>query len=402
MLFELILFILVVISGLTVARYFSNEKKDVKRLRWLWVYHLFFGGVYAFLTFIDKGSDSVKYWRVSKTVTGEEAWNYLFMSRGTYAMYALNYFPSAVLDLSYFLLTTLYSLWGFIGLCFFYRIASDVIPQNSKVKSLYLFPTIFFFPTLHFWSAGVGKDSLLFTCIGAFIFALMKINRRYMLLVVSIGISYFVRPHVALYLLMSFAMTYLVNTKIQVYKRILLSMLLIGVSIIILPKLMEFAKVEEISLDSYNKFAEEKAQILSRGNVGSRVDMSNYPLPLKVFTFLYRPLFFDVTSVPSLLASIENLFLLFLSYNVIRNQPIKVFRRSPFIIKGMVFFLLIGSTVSSMSLGNLGIMIRMRNMFLPALFIYILWSYSCQTEKKLKEQKRLLAKKELELQNAIV
>jgi hypothetical protein len=402
MLLELILFILVVIAGLNIARYFSNAKKDNKRLRWLWIYHLFFGGVYAFLTFIDKGTDSVKYWKMAKTITAEEAWNYLFMSRGTYAMYSLNYFPSAVLDLSYFSLTSLYSLWGFIGLCFFYRIAADVIPQNSKIKSVYLFPTIFFSPTLHFWSGGVGKDTLLFTCIGAFIFALMKINRRYMLLVLSIGISYFVRPHVALYLLMSFAMTYLVNTKIQMYKRVLLSLLLIGVSIIILPKLMEFAKVEDLSLDSYNKFAQEKAQILSRGNVGSRVDMSNYPLPLKVFTFLYRPLFFDVSSVPSLLAAIENMFLLFLSYNVIRYQPIKVFRRSPFIIKGMVFFLLIGSTVSSMSLGNLGIMIRMRNMFLPALFIYILWSYSCQTEKKLKEQKRLLAKKELELQNAIV
>ena len=400
MLLELILFFLVLISGLNTARYFANTKKDTKRLRWLWLYHLFFGQVYALLTFLDKGTDSVKYWKMAKTLSGEEAWNYLFMNRGTYAMYSLNYFPSAVLDLSYFSLTTIYSLWGFIGLCFFYRIAADVVPQNSKIKSVYLFPTIFFLPTLHFWSGGVGKDTLLFTCIGAFIYAIMKINRRYMLIIISIGISYFVRPHVALYLLMAFAMTYLMNTKIQVYKRVLLSMVLIGICIIILPKLMEFAKVEDLSLDSYNKFAEQKAQLLSRENVGSRVDMSNYPLPLKVFTFLYRPLFFDATSVPSIFASAENVLLLILSFNVIRYQPIKVFRRSPFVIKGMFFFLIIGSTISSMSLGNLGIMIRMRNMFLPALLIYILWSYSYQTQKKMRERKQLIAKRELELLNA--
>jgi hypothetical protein len=393
MIFELILFFLILISGFTLSKYFSNEKKDVKRLRALWLYHLFFSVAYSYLTTQDTSSDSLKYWRVAKTISGSQALEFLFQERGTLAMYALNYFPSAVLDLSYLSLSTIYALFGFIGICFFYRIASEVIPQNSKVGSVYLFPTIFFLPTLHFWSSGVGKDTLLFTCVGGFVYALMKINRRYILLLLSIGASYFVRPHITVYLLLSFALAYLVNTKIQLYKRVLLSLLLLGASVVILPKLMEFAKIEELSLDSYSKFAEQKAEILSRANVGSRVDMSNYPLPLKVFTFLYRPLFFDINSIPSLLASIENLFLLFLSYKVIRNSPVKVFKSSPYIIKGLFFFLILGATISSMSLGNLGIMIRMRNMFLPAMLIYILWAYSYQTQRALKERNRLIANK---------
>ena len=401
MLFESILFILVLISGLTVAKYFSHAQKDIKRLRLLWLYHLFFSFAYAYLTTLDTSSDSLKYWRVAKTLNASQAWAFLFEERGTLAMYALNYFPSAVLDLSYLSLSTLYALFGFVGICFFYRIASDVIPQNSKVKSVYLFPTLFFLPTLHFWSSGVGKDTLLFTCAGGFVYALMKIEKRYLLLLCSIGASYFVRPHITVYLLLSFALAYLVNTKIQLYKRVMLSLLLLGASIVILPKLMEFAKIEELSLDSYSKFAEQKAEILSRANVGSRVDMSNYPLPLKVFTFLYRPLFFDINSLPSLLASIENLFLLFLSYNVIRNSPVKVFKKAPYVIKGLFFYLMLGATVSSMSLGNLGIMIRMRNMFLPAMLIYILWAYSYQTQKILKERNRPIANKKQALANTV-
>ena len=42
----------------------------------------------------------------------------------------------------------------------------------------------------------------------------------------------------------------------------------------------------------------------------------------------------------------------------------------------MVFFLIIGTLAFSQSLGNVGIMIRMRNMFLPGLIIFLLWHFS--------------------------
>ena len=308
------------------------------------------------------------------------------MSRGTFAMYSINYIPAAVLGLSFFMLTVMYSLWGFIGFCFFYRIAEDIIPNNSKLKSIYIFPTILFLPSLHFWSAGVGKDTLLFTCIGGFIYAMMNLQRRYIVLIITIVISLLVRPHITLFLFMSFAAAYLFNTKIQVYKRVLLSLLLAGVCIALIPKLMEYAKLEELSVNSYNQFAQEKAQILSRANVGSRVDMSSYPLPLKIFTFLYRPLPFDVHNMSALMAAVENVILLYLTYLAIRRRPKYLFKRAPFIIKGMFFLLLIGATMSSISLGNLGIMIRMRNMFLPCMLIYILWSLSYHTQLALNKR----------------
>jgi hypothetical protein len=50
--------------------------------------------------------------------------------------------------------------------------------------------------------------------------------------------------------------------------------------------------------------------------------------------------------------------------------------------------MLIGSIAFSLALGNVGIMIRMRNMFLPGFIIFILWTLSYAHERKLKSQNK--------------
>ena len=63
-----------------------------------------------------------------------------------------------------------------------------------------------------------------------------------------------------------------------------------------------------------------------------------------------------------------------------RSQPIAAFAKAPFVIKGLVFFLIVGTLAFSQSLGNVGIMIRMRNMFLPGMLIYLMWVFSYQQQ----------------------
>ena len=149
---------------------------------------------------------------------------------------------------------------------------------------------------------------------------------------------------------------------------------------------MQYAKIEEASIDSFSEFSSQKAGLLSRTTTGSRIDISSYPLPLKLFTFLYRPLFFDINGLPALFASIENLFLLILSIRVLKNNPIETFKKAPMPIKGMLLYLFIGTLAFSQTLGNLGIIIRMRNMFLPGLLIFFLWSFSYAREKNIKKK----------------
>ena len=87
-------------------------------------------------------------------------------------------------------------------------------------------------------------------------------------------------------------------------------------------------------------------------------------------------LFFDINGIPAILASFENLLLLLLTFKVLRKKPLRAYKAAPIIIKWLLILLIIGTFVFSQALGNLGIMLRMRNMFLPGMLIFILWALS--------------------------
>lgn len=352
------------------------SQQDISTLKKLFFYHLLFGAYYCFFI---KG-DAVGYWMTAKMLSPDEFALYFAEQKGTYFLFALNYYPANVLGLSYFTGTMLYSLIGFIGLALFYVVAVQVVPYNSKFGNYTLFPLVFFMPNLHFWSCSVGKDTLLFFCISIFAYGLLKIQKRLPLVLLALLLSYFVRPHITMFLVVAFGLSYVMSSKVSTAQRMIFSVVLIGVGIAILPSVMEFARIEEASVDSFEQFSDTKAGLLSRASAGSRIDISSYPFPLKVFTFLYRPLFFDINGIPAAIASVENLLLLIISFSIFRNKPVQTFKAAPFVIKGLVFFLIIGTLAFSQSLGNLGIMIRMRNMFLPGFLIFILWSYSYQKQ----------------------
>jgi len=381
---DLIVVLLIVASGLGFTSVFKDTlpASQLKHLKNLWLYHIVFGLYYCF--FVQ--GDAIGYWRIAQEMTSEDFYKFINEQKGTYFLFAVNYFPAKLLGLSYLSGTMLYTLMGFIGLSYFYVIAYQTIPSNPKYGKYQLFPLVFFMPNLHFWSCGVGKDTLLFLCIGMFAYGLLLPAKRIFLLLFALALSYYIRPHITLFLLVAFGLSYVFSSKVSGAKRVMLSVILIGIGIAILPSVMEFAKIEETTIDSFEQFSEKKADLLSRASSGSRIDISSYPFPLKVFTFLFRPLFFDINGIPAAIASFENLALLVITVNIFKNKPVQMFKAAPFVVKGLVIFLIIGTLAFSQSLGNLGIMIRMRNMFLPGLLIFILWSFSYQqrNNKKIK------------------
>ncbi|NRT15113.1 hypothetical protein HNP99_001460 [Flavobacterium sp. 28A] len=353
----------------------------MKNLRNLWSFHLLTTVGFYLLT-NNGGGDAWGYWTLARRMNFNDFIVNIQTAKGTYFMHALNYFPANVLDMDFFTNTLLFSLLGYIGITFFYTICEQVVPNNTYYSKFWLFPLLFFMPNLHFWSSGIGKDTILFMCIGMFCYAMLNVIKRLPLLILSLLISYLVRPHIALFLVVSFGMAYLFSNKVSGFKRIFFMIVLLGGGIAILPSVMEYVKIEEISADSISKYSESKALVLSGKNTGSSVDIASYPLPLKIFTFLFRPFFFDINGVPAIIASFENLALLLLTIKAFKKDRIETFRKAPFIIKGLFIFLLIGTLAFSQSLGNVGIMIRMRNMLLPGLLIYILWALSYQKQKK--------------------
>lgn len=378
---DILFVILFIFFGFLFINSFKRKlsQNNIATLRQLFIYHLLFGVYFYFFVY----GDSIGYWRYPKFMTFERFLYSFKEEQGTYFIYALNYFPSNVLDLSYFVGTMMYSVIGFIGLTYFFVTAIDIIPTNPKFNSFNLFPLLFFFPNLHFWSCGVGKDTLLFFCIGLFVYGIMNVTKRILLIILALSLSYFIRPHISLFMILSFGFAFIANKNITVFQRLVFFSIMIGLAIAIFPMVLKFAKIEEATIDNFNNFATNKASRLNKSYTSSSIDVSSYPFPLKVFTFLYRPFLFDINSIPSLLAAIENTILLVLSISIVIRKGLTSFKKAPFIIQGMVYFLLIGTFAFSQSLGNLGIMIRMRNMFLPGLIIFILWHFSYVNREEL-------------------
>ncbi|MFA7448723.1 MAG: hypothetical protein WCY77_09825 [Weeksellaceae bacterium] len=379
---------LIVLIGLGFINQFEKKMSaaNYKALRYLFFFHLLLGLAYFFTT-NNGGGDAWGYWRVPKYYSFETFTEGLFNGEGTMFMYALNFVFSNLLQMSFLSNTLLFSLFGFMGMTFFYMIAIKTIPYTRIINGYALFPLIFFLPNLHFWSAGIGKDTTLFLCIGMFAYGVMKPLKRIPLITISLLLALAIRPHIVLFLFAGFGMAYIFGGKVSAFQRMAFSALLIGASFALLPRVMEFAKIEEASVEAFDDFSEKKADVLSRSHTGSAVDISSYPFPLKVATFLFRPLFFDARNLNGLIASAENLILVLLFFKAMKAHPIRAFKAAPFVIKGLVLFLIIGTLAFSQSLGNVGIMIRMRNMFLPGLILFLLWTYSYQIQARLKQKK---------------
>lgn len=368
-----------IIFGFVSITFFKKQlrRSDIKVLRWLWVYHLMFGYIYA--SFF-KG-DANFYWELASQMNYNSFVENLTSKFGTFFIFSLNYFPASVLKMSYLTGTILHTYLGFIAICFIYCIVIQLIPKNSYLGKIKIFPFIMFLPNLHFWTVSIGKDSTSFLFVTLIFYSLINFNSRFIIGIIGMLLLYLIRPHVALFAFIAIGSAYFFSSKATKFQRIILSFVVLAIAVIILPKVLEYSNIDSLSTENIDSFTSERAGNLSREHTGSRIDISSYPFPIKVFTFLYRPLFFDINNVTAILASFENLFLLILSIKVLRNSPLKAYQSAPLVIQALLFFLIIGTLAFSVTLSNLGIMLRMRNMFLPALFLFILWanSYNSKT-----------------------
>lgn len=364
----------------------SNKKKltnyDQSVLRKIWVYHLFFALLYYFYS-RTRSADSNGYWRVAKNASQDDFFYFLSFGPGTKFMYVFNYFPAKILNLSIFTGTVFYSFLSFLGFYFFYRVITALVPQNTKLYKFNLFPLILFLPNLHFWTVGTGKDTIMFFCIALFSFSLLKVNKRIHLIILSLFLMYMVRPHVLFILLFSSGLSLFFTNNISSFKKVIFSMLFFTITLLLLPKIFQYVNLEENSsvTDALTR-AESQASNLRGEDVGSSIDISSYPFPLKVFSFLYRPLFFDYNGLFSIISSFENLLLFILTIKILRNNFFKSIKKAPFVIKNLFVFLILGTIIFSLSLSNLGIILRMKNMFVPGFLIFILWNLSYQNKIK--------------------
>lgn len=381
-----------------MAKKFRIPHKYELHLHYLLFYHVFFSLFFTWYI-LNYGGDSQGYWKFGMEQVlhkGEVSW-FTFYGEGTTFILWLSYIPSQLMGLSYLTGNILFGFLGFIGIRYIFVMVADLFPANHKVLNIPLFPTVFYFLNLHFWTAGVGKDAICFWGIAWFFFAIQNYEKRWWQGLIALFFVYMSRPHMGQALIGGAGIAILLGSEVNMTYKITLTSLAFGLALYLLPGTLESLRIEDLSMETLEEMASTRSSGLNLKKGGSGFDLQSYPWPLKLFTYLFRPLFLDAHNFVALFSSVENLLYLWLSFFIYRNWTPEAIRDMPLFIKaGMITFIPV--TLAFMgALSNLGIIMRMKNMTMIyfLLFCFFLIAYNKKLRfLKLQEKIRFYKRRE--------
>ncbi|MBT0653121.1 hypothetical protein [Geomobilimonas luticola] len=343
----------------------------------IFIYHTFFSLLYWRYS-LSHSADAARYFSAVNKVTpfkigtGFIEW----LVNRLYAIFSGSY-------LDYFFLFT---LPGFIGLCLLYRIIIDTIPFELPRRVQLAAILFVMLPGMNFWTSAIGKDSTIFLGIMLFIWGMVMPFRRVPALMAGMLVVFLIRPHMAAIMGLSLISALLWSKRVSWALRIIGLSAITLLIVVMLPTITNYIGISSTNPSDVVDYIESRQGQNMEG--GSSVNISQYPLYLQVFTYLYRPLFIDANSALALVVSLENLLWLYGSLllltaafrNVVKNHYNSLF------IYFNIFYVMFGTIVLATTTPNLGIAIRQKTMLLPSLGLLILMTYAVRLREKMSIQ----------------
>ena len=340
----------------------------MKMLQYLYWYHILFALIYYLLT-REVRSDSKTYYFMSTQYS-----NWLdSYETGTIFLHFVTYPFTNYLMFSYEMMMVLFSWMGYWGFVYFYIIFRENIRFKHKFFGFDLITLFVFLPNMHYWTASLGKGSIIFFGIAMAIYGLSKIESRKMSLILGLVIVYHVRPHVFLFMAVGILVgVFTGREKVPFYQK---AIVFIGSAVtlfLLYDTIIGFVGLDQDNLfESFTEFSDTRAYELSK-SAGSGIDTSNYPLILKLLTFWFRPIFFDAPSFIGIVVSFENLLYIFLTLKLVDRRFFAFIKSAPGLVKTSAVTFLATSFALSGTLSNLGIIIRQKSMVMYFLLFLIL------------------------------
>lgn len=331
----------------------------VKRATTLYLWHSFFCLFYFWYS-LNNIADSTQYYLVSLDYEA----GFWF---GTAGMYFIVSILSQGLNFSYGNAFLVFNIFGYIGLLAFAS-ALQTVTVNSRRNIRTLSVLFLYLPGLSFWSSAIGKDALTFMAAGLVTWAALDIGRRMPAIVLVTGLFLLSRPHMAGILLISFCFALLVSSNFGILKKLALLAITIPLSIVGVQFGLSYAGLGDASSFSDINDYFEARQGYNLGG-GSSVDIAGMSIPMRLFTYMFRPLLFDANGLLGLVVSVENLTLLMLFITALFRK-----KRTPSDLGSFafMFYLIFAMTswfVLANTTANLGIAIRQKTMFVPMLVV---------------------------------
>lgn len=363
---------------------------DLKKLNLLYLYHTVFFGIYLWYAY-NNPSDSHRYFNDLNNFEG--SWWELFGTDTTFINFIA--YPFYQVGFNYEMLMLAFSWLGYLGFVYAYLFFREKIPLKIKVfKSVDLLTLILFFPNMHFWTASLGKGAPIFLGLMMFTYAIINPKTRLFLLILGSFIIFYIRPHVFMFVAVGTVLGFMSGKeKIAFWKKLLVYVSMIGALVLVQDEILGVMGLQDSEniIEDFQAQSEERAEDLS--DAGSGVNMSSYPLPLKLFTFWFRPLFIDAPNILGLITSFENLIYLLLFLKILKGDFIKFIKNSPSLVKMSLVIFLMASFAMTFVMSNLGIIMRQKSMVMYFLF-FVIYYYLAQKKydkilklRKLREQR---------------
>lgn len=356
-----LVFLLGALLAIALADTFGATRR---RALGLYLWHTVFCLVYLAYVLRD-GGDALGYYRTSLAPG-------LAFELGTAAVNVLTSVFSSLAGLSVLGTFLAFNSFGAVGLLAYDAALRDAV--RDKTPRMQAVATwIVLLPSASFWSAAIGKDAISFMAAGLALYAALQLRRRALLMAVAILAMLLVRPHMAAIMVTALALAMLRSADVSFFKRLVLGAGALAGCAALIPLALRTSGlgVEADFLDLGNYIESRQQQNLQGGGA---IDISRMSLPMKLFTYLFRPMVFEAHNMPALAAAVDNLVLLVLVVGgaaaMLRRDatPPSQANRAFLWIYALASWLILATTTA-----NLGISVRQKWMFVPML-VYLLLS----------------------------
>ncbi len=344
-----------------------------KDLMWCtYVYHLLFGLIY-YLYALSNPSDSKKYF--SKTFGTLKNWGETFGTETTFVRF-FSYPFIKYFHFNYEMMMLLFTWIGFMGFFFAYLFFKENV--NLKVtifKRINLLTLILFLPNMHFWSASLGKGSLIFFGLMLFAYTLNKPQKRFLPMILASMLVFAVRPHIFLFLAIAIFYGLMFGRNRMPLKLKLGGMLILIASLFLLKEqILGVVKLNgsENPIQDFLAFASHRSEDLS--DTASGLNMNNYSILERICSFWFRPLFFDAPGILGVFVSLENLVYIILFSRLFRLDFFTFWKTANTNVKMSMVLFLVTSVAMTFIMSNLGIMIRQKSMIMYFL-LFVIYYY---------------------------
>lgn len=358
--YQALLTLFILTLGMVICSFFADRVSNIKIIISLYFWHTLFSIYYWYYT-LNNGGDAIGYYKKTFNLLPD-------LSPGTRFTETITQFVASIFDSNYLNTTLIFNYFGVLGLIFLYL---SLKPYLEKLNNIWIL--VLFTPSMSFWSAGLGKDSIAFMATCLFLHAISKPQTHRLSLLTAFLAMFMVRPHIAFIMLVSFIIFFISKSKVHIIIKVLTLPIIISSAVIVLQFVEQYVGLADTSLDSLDSYVENRQASNLEG--GSSLDITSMSYPMQVFTYIFRPLPFEAHSIVALITSIENTVLLLLFIYIALKSK---FNLKPFII-GKNFWLFIyvflTCTILAITTANLGIATRQKWMFMPVLIYLLIYAF---------------------------